>query len=106
MLICRFTTGDSPAARFGIVDGDAVRPLADGETLERFPSPRTEEAVSLNAVKIVAPVSPSKIVCVGRNYKEHAAELGNPMPAEPLLFLKPPSAIIGDGETIVLPPES
>jgi 2-keto-4-pentenoate hydratase/2-oxohepta-3-ene-1,7-dioic acid hydratase in catechol pathway len=49
---------------------------------------------------------PSKIVCVGRNYLEHARELGNEVPERPLLFFKPPSAIIGDGETIVLPPES
>ena len=49
---------------------------------------------------------PSKIVCVGRNYREHAAELGNAVPERPLLFLKPPSAVIGDGETIVLPAAS
>jgi 2-keto-4-pentenoate hydratase/2-oxohepta-3-ene-1,7-dioic acid hydratase in catechol pathway len=49
---------------------------------------------------------PSKIVCVGRNYLEHARELGNEVPERPLLFFKPPSAMIGDGETIVLPPES
>jgi 2-keto-4-pentenoate hydratase/2-oxohepta-3-ene-1,7-dioic acid hydratase in catechol pathway len=48
-------------------------------------------------------VKPSKVVCVGRNYREHAAELGNAMPTEPLLFLKAPSAIIGDGDTIELP---
>jgi len=51
-------------------------------------------------------VTPSKIVCVGRNYAEHAKELGNPMPKEPLIFLKPASAVIGDGEAIVLPPQS
>lgn len=49
---------------------------------------------------------PTKIVCVGRNYRAHAAETGNPVPERPLLFLKPPSAVIGDGDTIVLPPES
>lgn len=49
---------------------------------------------------------PSKIVCVGRNYADHAAELGNEVPAEPLLFLKAPSAIIRDGEPIVIPPQS
>ena len=49
---------------------------------------------------------PSKIVCVGRNYADHAKELGNEVPKAPLLFLKPPSAIIGDGDTIVLPPDS
>ena len=46
---------------------------------------------------------PSKIVCVGRNYREHAKELGNEVPVEPLLFLKPPSSVIGDGDPIVLP---
>ena len=49
---------------------------------------------------------PSKIVCVGRNYVEHARELGNPMPERPLIFFKPPSSLIADGEAIVLPPES
>lgn len=49
---------------------------------------------------------PSKIVCVGRNYAAHARELGNALPDKPLIFLKPPSAVISDGETILLPPES
>jgi 2-keto-4-pentenoate hydratase/2-oxohepta-3-ene-1,7-dioic acid hydratase in catechol pathway len=49
---------------------------------------------------------PGKIVCVGRNYVEHAAELGNVVPDEPLIFFKPPSAVIGDGEAIVLPEDS
>jgi 2-keto-4-pentenoate hydratase/2-oxohepta-3-ene-1,7-dioic acid hydratase in catechol pathway len=49
---------------------------------------------------------PGKIVCVGRNYAAHARELGNPVPERPLLFLKPPSAVIGDGESIVLPSAS
>ena len=52
------------------------------------------------------PIAPSKIVCVGRNYREHAAELGNKMPDEPLLFLKAPSAIISSGQEIVLPSAS
>jgi 2-keto-4-pentenoate hydratase/2-oxohepta-3-ene-1,7-dioic acid hydratase in catechol pathway len=51
-------------------------------------------------------VSPGKIVCVGRNYLAHAREMGNEMPAVPMLFLKPPSAVIGPGQAIVLPPES
>jgi 2-keto-4-pentenoate hydratase/2-oxohepta-3-ene-1,7-dioic acid hydratase in catechol pathway len=49
---------------------------------------------------------PGKIVCVGRNYAEHAKELGNVVPKEPLLFLKPPSSVIGDGQPIIIPPES
>jgi 2-keto-4-pentenoate hydratase/2-oxohepta-3-ene-1,7-dioic acid hydratase in catechol pathway len=52
------------------------------------------------------PNRPSKIVCVGRNYVEHAQELGNTVPEQPLIFLKPPSSLIGDGEAIVLPPQS
>lgn len=51
-------------------------------------------------------LTPSKIVCVGRNYLEHAKELGNDVPSAPLLFLKPPTAVIADGEPIVLPPMS
>ena len=51
-------------------------------------------------------MAPGKIICVGRNYVAHARELGNDVPAVPMLFLKPPSAIIGPGDPIVLPPES
>ncbi|HEV7703096.1 MAG TPA: fumarylacetoacetate hydrolase family protein, partial [Gemmatimonadaceae bacterium] len=51
-------------------------------------------------------IRPGKIVCVGRNYLEHAKELGNEMPKEPLLFLKPPSSVIGMNDAIVLPPQS
>lgn len=49
---------------------------------------------------------PGKIVCIGRNYREHAKEMGNEVPTEPLFFLKPPSSIIGDGDAIVLPEQS
>jgi 2-keto-4-pentenoate hydratase/2-oxohepta-3-ene-1,7-dioic acid hydratase in catechol pathway len=52
---------------------------------------------------LAAPVLPSKIVCVGRNYAAHAAEFGHEMPKEPMIFLKPPSSVIGPGESIVLP---
>ncbi len=51
-------------------------------------------------------VAPTKILCVGRNYRAHAAEMGNDVPSQPLLFLKPPSAVIASGEAIVLPPQS
>ncbi|MGB6482241.1 MAG: fumarylacetoacetate hydrolase family protein [Candidatus Acidiferrales bacterium] len=57
-------------------------------------------------VQLLAPSVPSKIVCVGRNYAEHAAELGNALPKEPLIFLKPPSAVIAPEEAIVLTPHS
>src|SRR5438874_5631459 len=57
----------------------------------------------LDAVQLLAPCAPSKIVCVGRNYREHAKELGNEVPAEPLIFLKPPSSVIATGDSIVYP---
>jgi 2-keto-4-pentenoate hydratase/2-oxohepta-3-ene-1,7-dioic acid hydratase in catechol pathway len=65
--------------------------------LKKLPSTPVADAA------LLAPVQPSKIVCVGRNYREHAAELGNEVPAEPLIFLKPPSSVIGPGESIVRP---
>ncbi|MFN3980013.1 MAG: fumarylacetoacetate hydrolase family protein [Caldilinea sp.] len=60
-------------------------------------------AYTLDEVRLLAPVTPSKIACVGRNYAEHAAELGNDVPPEPLIFLKPPSSLIGPGEEVVYP---
>jgi 2-keto-4-pentenoate hydratase/2-oxohepta-3-ene-1,7-dioic acid hydratase in catechol pathway len=58
---------------------------------------------SVDDIRLLAPVTPSKIICVGRNYREHAAEFSNPVPDEPLLFLKPPSAIVGPGDEVVYP---
>jgi 2-keto-4-pentenoate hydratase/2-oxohepta-3-ene-1,7-dioic acid hydratase in catechol pathway len=55
-------------------------------------------------LRLLAPVMPSKIVCVGLNYKDHAAETGKPLPPEPLLFIKPSTAVIGPGDAITLPP--
>jgi 2-keto-4-pentenoate hydratase/2-oxohepta-3-ene-1,7-dioic acid hydratase in catechol pathway len=106
MRLCRFTTAEITTPRLGLVDGDIVRPLADGETIESLSNPKTGQAIPLSEVKLVAPVTPSKIVCVGRNYREHAAELGNKMPDEPLLFLKAPSSLIASGDCIQLPPQS
>ena len=106
MVICRFTTSKTPTPRFGLVEGDLVWPLAADQTIESFPNPRTEKAIPISDVQFVAPVAPSKIVCVGRNYREHAAELGNKMPDLPLLFLKAPSAIIANGDRIERPPQS
>src|SRR5271165_2327694 len=55
------------------------------------------------AARLLPPCSPSKIVCVGRNYAEHAREFGNEPPKEPMIFLKPPSSLIGSGDAIVYP---
>jgi 2-keto-4-pentenoate hydratase/2-oxohepta-3-ene-1,7-dioic acid hydratase in catechol pathway len=64
---------------------------------------RKMDAIPLDEAVLLAPVRPSKIVCIGRNYREHAAELGNEVPAEPLLFLKPPSALLPPGGTVRRP---
>ncbi|MDX6612908.1 MAG: hypothetical protein QOD75_2094 [Blastocatellia bacterium] len=106
MRICRFITPDQSAPRFGIIQGEDIRPLKQDETFANVPHANTDGRIPLTTAQLLTPVAPSKIICVGRNYKDHAAELGNPMPPEPLLFLKPPSAIIGSGDAIVLPAES
>jgi 2-keto-4-pentenoate hydratase/2-oxohepta-3-ene-1,7-dioic acid hydratase in catechol pathway len=67
---------------------------------------RLKAEIPLKEVQLLAPSLPSKIVCVGRNYVEHAKELGNEVPKIPLIFFKPPSSILAPGETILLPPQS
>src|SRR6185437_2144459 len=64
------------------------------------------EPLALSSAELLAPVTPSKIVCVGRNYTDHAKELGNEVPAEPLLFFKPPSSLLGHKGTVMMPPQS
>ena len=64
------------------------------------------EPLPLSAAELLAPVTPSKIVCVGRNYREHAKELGNEVPQEPLLFFKPPSSLLGHKGTVLMPPQA
>mgnify|MGYP000992164225 CR=1 FL=1 len=103
MKIARFSTGGDP--RFGIVDDDEIVVLRGDPMFNGFDT--TEERIPLADVKLLAPVIPrSKVVAVGRNYREHAAELGNEAPAEPLLFLKPNTSVIGPGDTIVRPQQS
>ncbi len=67
---------------------------------------RREAKTPLSDLKLVAPCEPSKILCIGRNYVEHAKELGNEVPKVPLVFMKPPSSIIANGDHIILPPQS
>ena len=66
----------------------------------------TETVVPFDVVHLLAPVFPTKVVCVGRNYLEHAAERGAEVPDEPVIFLKPATAVIGPGAPIVIPPEA
>lgn len=64
------------------------------------------EPMPLSAARLLPPVTPSKIICVGRNYRDHAKELGNDVPAEPLLFFKPPSSLLAPGGVVLMPPAS
>src|SRR5947207_2940749 len=77
---------------YGTLEGDSIRELDKGG-----------RSYSLDAVQLLPPCAPTKIVCVGRNYRDHAKELGNEVPAEPLIFLKPPSSIIANRDAIVYP---
>jgi 2-keto-4-pentenoate hydratase/2-oxohepta-3-ene-1,7-dioic acid hydratase in catechol pathway len=89
-----------------MIEDGAVYALKGELSYENLSVGETKPVVRLEEALLLAPVEPSKVVCVGRNYREHAAELGNPMPSEPLLFLKAPSAIVGHGDTIEMPVQS
>src|SRR5215510_82699 len=96
---------------FGLVEGESGA-SADALTVAEIDGHPfgqikiTGQRWALPDVRLLSPILPSKVVCVGRNYAEHAKELGNPVPAEPLLFLKPSTSVIGHGDVIKLPPQS
>lgn len=96
--IVRFAREDGPA--YGTVEGDEVAVIAPHPFAPHAP---TGETVPLAGLRLLAPVIPTKIVCVGRNYRDHAAELGHDVPDEPLIFLKPSTTVIGPGEPIRYP---
>ena len=106
MSYCRFQHRN--VSRYGLIEnmrGDATIT----RTLSRVPHSFADfeqgdkAEIPLSVVRLLAPVEPSKIVCVGRNYREHAKELNHPIPTEPLFFLKPPSSVIGAGDEIRRP---
>jgi len=98
MNICRARFKDR--VLYGILDGERLIPI-EGSIFADFTV--GGEPVPLAGVQLLAPIGPSKIVAVGLNYKDHAMERGKPLPEEPLLFLKPSTAVIGPGEAIVYP---
>jgi 2-keto-4-pentenoate hydratase/2-oxohepta-3-ene-1,7-dioic acid hydratase in catechol pathway len=103
MRIVRFRQEPNSPQLWGWI-ADNLIGILDGSPFEEF---RRDEAVlPIESVEVLPPISPSKIVCVGRNYIAHAAEHDTEVPDLPLLFLKPPTSIIGPGETILLPPQS
>jgi 2-keto-4-pentenoate hydratase/2-oxohepta-3-ene-1,7-dioic acid hydratase in catechol pathway len=112
MKYCRFKSASGPlygevASRNGELWIERLLPPFEEDAWSRLAAllaPGTPfEPMPLNQAALLPPVVPSKIVCIGRNYKEHAAELGNEVPKEPLLFLKPPSALIAHNEPIQKP---
>lgn len=102
MRFIRYQAG-TDAPRYGWVYEDRVGPI-EGVPFGEFR--RLEAEIPLNTVRLLAPIQPGKIVCVGRNYAEHAREQNVDIPEIPLLFLKPPSTVIGPNENIITPPQS
>jgi 2-keto-4-pentenoate hydratase/2-oxohepta-3-ene-1,7-dioic acid hydratase in catechol pathway len=101
MRACRFRHGVDE--RWGVIEGDRVRPLNAEPWAGGLPEGKP---LPLAEVTLLAPVRPTKVVCVGRNYQAHAREMGNEVPKQPLIFLKPPSSVIGPQEAIRCPPQS
>lgn len=114
MRIARFTTGDDP--QYGVVTGDVDEqgiPADDTVVVALAGDPLyvgvqlTDREVPLSEVRLLAPVLPrSKVVGIGRNYAAHAAELGNDVPDEPLMFLKPNTSVVGPGDPVFFPRQS
>ena len=110
MKYCRFQLDNQPL--YGLVESVSGQeqitriflkpPQNAGGDLEDVPTRRMEH-LALAEAELLPPVCPSKIVCVGRNYREHAAELGNEVPTEPLIFLKPPSSLLAPGAQVRRP---
>lgn len=106
MRIIRYQHKQEPVT-FGWVLDDPGEPLVgpiEGSPFGEFR--RLEATLPLSAVRLLPPVEPGKILCIARNYAAHAKEHDSPVPDVPMLFLKPPSSLIADGETILLPPQS
>lgn len=97
--LVRFRHGDRIAT--GALEDEHIHPLKG--TFFENPVPTGEE-IPVSSVKLLAPVLPSKVVCIGRNYVEHAEEMGGEVPEEPVIFLKPSTAVIGPDDPIPYPP--
>ncbi len=101
MKIARFLRPGSGEAVYGVCQGESASVVVaspfEGLIVE------SSETYPLDRIRLLAPCQPTKIVAVGLNYRDHARELGMPLPEEPLIFLKPPSSVIGPGDQIILP---
>lgn len=107
MIFVRYIGPNGPA--YGLLQKQMIYALERAPFVDPFDTSALATGQLVGAVAevdLLAPCTPSKVVAVGRNYAEHAAEFGNVVPREPLLFFKPPSAVIGSGASIVLPSQS
>lgn len=104
MRIARFVHPQGMS--FGVIDGEGDRSGWTVESIEGHPFGeivRTGRRWALDDIRMLSPILPSKVVCIGRNYAAHAAEKGNELPKEPMMFLKPSTSIIGPGDAIRIP---
>ena len=104
MRIARFTPASGGPASYGVVEGDgedAVVVRLEGSPFDGVQ--QTGERTPLSEVTLLAPVEPSKVVAFGRNYAEHAKELGNEVPEIPIVFLKPSTAVVGPDAVVEYP---
>ncbi|MBI5234801.1 MAG: fumarylacetoacetate hydrolase family protein [Deltaproteobacteria bacterium] len=101
MRLCRFSIGD--VVSWGMVEGDLVYALETSPFVSGAHAIKKTGVYRLCDVKLLAPCVPSKIVAIGLNYRAHAAEFNKPLPEEPMLFMKPSTAVIGPGEEIIYP---
>ncbi|MGA3081864.1 MAG: fumarylacetoacetate hydrolase family protein [Terracidiphilus sp.] len=121
MKYCRFRFEDQ--THYGVVEDRAAETQAEPWIVDLARAPEEDlafrlehgratswsfsfEPMPLSAAELLAPVTPSKIVCVGRNYRDHVKELGHELPSEPLIFLKPPSALLNPGGVVQMPAAS
>ncbi|HEV7427437.1 MAG TPA: fumarylacetoacetate hydrolase family protein [Thermoanaerobaculia bacterium] len=102
MKIYRFVHAGKQSV--GVADGDRIVRYSGGDAMTL--GDVTNDSIALADAELLASVTPSKIVAVGRNYAEHAKELGNEAPSEPIIFLKPPTAVLNPNGTIIRPPQS
>ena len=108
MKFCRFVPKSAGVASrvlpsYGLIEDEIIHRISAPPWLNWS---REEASLPVREARLLAPVEPSKIVCVGRNYAAHASEMGNQVPKEPMIFLKTPSSVIGTDEPIVLTPYS
>lgn len=105
MRIARYTTGEDPV--YGLVDGsgEKIAAITGDPFFQRIEL--TGETTTVDEVRLLAPVIPrSKVIGIGKNYADHASEMGGDVPAEPLMFLIPNTAVVGPDDPVVMPPQS